>query len=413
MSASRDSRLRRWRAGARKQKGGGGGGLGLSPYHRSPLALAARMGAAADTPSPPARFALPRDGDEEEDEGEGEGGEGNDGGEAPTAAEPPQAPGRPGAGSGRERSAALDRAALRAAAAGGDTGRVRELLAGAPGADRKLLGAALHVSAAAGHAAVVRELLRQGADPDAVNMAGNTPTHRAAQHGHAGVLEELFAAACSLNVRNEDGKCAVAVAATAPVRAMIAAEAKARMPGGVRRCVGAGGSCGHAACDPGEKENRGGPEARTPTGGKPAAAPGDAQHKARPSPSPSPSPSVPEEFICRICLREYCSEAGTSPVCLPCGHTFCADCISTLQGTKGHYEVKTSFRCPLDRQVFSRNLQLKANETLQSLIHQYRDLVTAAKRPGGARASPRAALVDCATSPLALTPNGGDAGAGA
>jgi len=369
------------------------------------------MGAAADTPSPPARFALPRDEDEEEEE---EGGEGNDG-EGPAAAERPQEPGRTGAGrSGRGRSAAaaapaLDRAALRAAAAGGDAGRVRELLDGAPGADRKLLGAALHVSAAAGHAAVVRELLRRGADPDAVNMAGNTPTHRAAQHGHAGVLEELFAAACSLNVRNEDGKCAVAVAATAPVRAMIAAEAKARMPGGVRRCAGAGGPCGHAACDPGEKENRGGPAARTPTRGKPAAAPEDAPRQAR----PSPSPSVPEEFICRICLREYCSEAGTSPVCLPCGHTFCTDCISTLQGTKGHYEVKTSFRCPLDRQVFSRNLQLKANATLQSLIHQYRDLVTAAKRPGGARASPRAALVDCATSPLALTPNGGDAGAGA
>ena len=50
----------------------------------------------------------------------------------------------------------------------------------------------LHDAAGAGHAAIVRELLRHGADPDAVDMNGDTALHLAVAAGHEGAVWALL-----------------------------------------------------------------------------------------------------------------------------------------------------------------------------------------------------------------------------
>ena len=156
---------------------------------------------------------------------------------------------------------------------------------------------------------------------------------------------------------------------------------------------------------------------------------------SRPSPaspaamaSPQASGKARLELTCSICLTGYCSEPRTAPVTLPCGHTFCERCVARLQGSKGSKApadgFKTSFRCPLDRQVFSRNLKLSVNSILRDIIRDYGSLLSGCPQssprpsplpphrtasPGGVRPTARASSnpspvrrqrVDTATSPL-------------
>ena len=109
--------------------------------------------------------------------------------------------------------------------------------------------------------------------------------------------------------------------------------------------------------------------------------------------SQSPAPGkVRLELTCSICLTGYCTEPKTAPVTLPCGHTFCEGCVARLQGGKGSKAptdgFKTSFRCPLDRQVFSRNLKLSVNSVLRDIIRDYGSLLSGLPQPSPPQPSP-------------------------
>ena len=113
-------------------------------------------------------------------------------------------------------------------------------------------------------------------------------------------------------------------------------------------------------------------------------------------PSASSQASAPGkarlELTCSICLTGYCTEPKTAPVTLPCGHTFCEGCVARLQGGKGSKAptdgFKTSFRCPLDRQVFSRNLKLSVNSVLRDIIRDYGSLLSGLPQPSPLQPSP-------------------------
>lgn len=73
-----------------------------------------------------------------------------------------------------------------------------------------------------------------------------------------------------------------------------------------------------------------------------------------------------DDLKCAVCLRDFCSEGdGSAPVTLPCGHNFCDDCVEHMRG-KG--ETTRAFKCPLDRTMFSRNMELRVNGTMRDLI---------------------------------------------
>ena len=135
-----------------------------------------------------------------------------------------------------------------------------------------------------------------------------------------------------------------------------------------------------------------------------------------------------ESHTCPICYELMVPPAHSPTLLFPCGHTFCERCVARLQGSKGSKApadgFKTSFRCPLDRQVFSRNLKLSVNSILRDIIRDYGSLLSGCPQssprpspvpphrtasPGGVRPTARAGAkpspvrrqqVDTATSPL-------------
>jgi len=69
---------------------------------------------------------------------------------------------------------------------------------------------------------------------------------------------------------------------------------------------------------------------------------------------------------CSICLRDW--DIGTCvPKSLPCGHSFCIECLEDLYG-----KYKTGIVCPIDcidhKMVHSEYLSLPKNYSLLSLI---------------------------------------------
>uniref|UniRef100_UPI0037E6FF9D E3 ubiquitin-protein ligase TRIM21-like n=1 Tax=Semicossyphus pulcher TaxID=241346 RepID=UPI0037E6FF9D len=63
---------------------------------------------------------------------------------------------------------------------------------------------------------------------------------------------------------------------------------------------------------------------------------------------------VEDNFLCAICLDVF-----TKPVAIPCGHTFCRDCIT------GHWETrKPLFQCPLCKKEYSAMPELCVNTVL-------------------------------------------------
>ena len=75
-----------------------------------------------------------------------------------------------------------------------------------------------------------------------------------------------------------------------------------------------------------------------------------------------------DDLKCVVCLRDFCSDGeGSAPVTLPCGHNFCAECVGGMRGT-GDKDARRAFRCPLDRTMFSRHLELRVNGAMRDLI---------------------------------------------
>jgi ankyrin repeat protein len=92
--------------------------------------------------------------------------------------------------------------------------------------DKKVLGVALHLAVAGRHTECCRVLLFSGADVDEKNSTGNTCMHVAAEAGSQEVMELLFEFQASLNIRNADGKCAIAVSKNPATRQLISGEVK-------------------------------------------------------------------------------------------------------------------------------------------------------------------------------------------
>uniref|UniRef100_A0A8D0CWT3 RING-type domain-containing protein n=1 Tax=Sander lucioperca TaxID=283035 RepID=A0A8D0CWT3_SANLU len=67
-----------------------------------------------------------------------------------------------------------------------------------------------------------------------------------------------------------------------------------------------------------------------------------------------------EQFKCCICLDIY-----TKPATIPCGHTFCLDCID------GFWDTKTKAECPLCKETFRKRPQLRINKGYIQIIDFY------------------------------------------
>jgi ankyrin repeat protein len=64
------------------------------------------------------------------------------------------------------------------------------------------MSAALHAAAQAGDSAQIRSLLAAGANPNALNEAGDSPLHLAALNGHLEVVVALLEAGAEANARD-------------------------------------------------------------------------------------------------------------------------------------------------------------------------------------------------------------------
>ena len=304
------------------------------------------------------------------------------------------------------------RAALISAAVSGDGDSLRELLDAdapedvTPAIRSTFLGVALLRAAERGHAEILRTILLTGAvDVSKPNGAGDTALHVAAQGGNARCVETLLAGGANLTARNNEGKTPIAVSRNPAVRALISAEVGRRKDAerrarGSPRVVGDAGDAGRRNT-PGSarrgSRNDASPRARRDSDHSSASSPSPATGfggLCAPAPNPNvtpvrvsrstpkratperrapPSPGaarirarLADDLRCVVCLRDFCSEGeGTSPVTLPCGHNFCDECVG---GMRGRGDTARAFKCPLDRTMFSRNLELRVNTTMRDLI---------------------------------------------
>ncbi|XP_066521325.1 E3 ubiquitin/ISG15 ligase TRIM25 [Hoplias malabaricus] len=72
-----------------------------------------------------------------------------------------------------------------------------------------------------------------------------------------------------------------------------------------------------------------------------------------------------EQFNCPICL-----DLPTEPVTIPCGHSYCMECIADHWGTEG--QKSDTYSCPECRQTFSPRPQLCRNTMLAEAVEQLR-----------------------------------------
>ena len=264
-------------------------------------------------------------------------------------------------------------------------------------------------------------LLQHGAEHSRANGRGDTPLHVAAEAGHLRCVEALLAAGADLTARNGDGKTPIAMSRHPATRAAISAEATRRRNGTAASSAGGdgdgdgGGSGGgggggdadaradgaarvgasratrparewRAASTPppiavasSTAIDRGSPWGRSPaaTASSPLS-PLSPNNAARSSigqdraGTPAGTPlhrirsRLRDDLRCAVCLRDFCSEGeSSSPVTLPCGHSFCRECVGGMRGSGANTRP---FRCPLDRAMVSGNLDLRVNATMRDLI---------------------------------------------
>ncbi|KAM9425689.1 E3 ubiquitin-protein ligase TRIM21-like [Pholidichthys leucotaenia] len=76
----------------------------------------------------------------------------------------------------------------------------------------------------------------------------------------------------------------------------------------------------------------------------------------------SAATNLPSEdhFPCSVCLDVF-----TDPVAIPCGHSFCKNCIE-------HWNQSTIFKCPNCNEIFENKLQFKVNTFIRETISQFR-----------------------------------------
>ena len=265
-------------------------------------------------------------------------------------------------------------------------------------------------------------LLQHGAEHSRANGRGDTPLHVAAEAGHLRCVEALLAAGADLTARNGDGKTPIAMSRHPATRAAISAEATRRRNGTAASSAGGdgdgdgGGSGGgggggdadaradgaarvgasratrparewRAASTPppiavasSTAIDRGSPWGRSPAANASsplsplspnnAARSSIGQDRAAGTPAGTPLHRIRrrlrDDLRCAVCLRDFCSEGeSSSPVTLPCGHSFCRECVGGMRGSGANTRP---FRCPLDRAMVSGNLDLRVNATMRDLI---------------------------------------------
>ena len=264
-------------------------------------------------------------------------------------------------------------------------------------------------------------LLQHGAEHSRANGRGDTPLHVAAEAGHLRCVEALLAAGADLTARNGDGKTPIAMSRHPATRAAISAEATRRRNGTAASSAGGdgdgdgGGSGGgggggdadaradgaarvgasratrparewRAASTPppiavasSTAIDRGSPWGRSPAANASSPlSPLSPNNAARSSigqdraGTPAGTPlhrirsRLRDDLRCAVCLRDFCSEGeSSSPVTLPCGHSFCRECVGGMRGSGANTRP---FRCPLDRAMVSGNLDLRVNATMRDLI---------------------------------------------
>lgn len=274
------------------------------------------------------------------------------------------------------------RAALIAAAAAGDAATVRALADGPPPPDvspatkASFLSVALLRAAQGGHLEAVKALARvtdaredasdaPRVDVSRANADGNTPLHMACERGDARCVDVLLALGANLAARNAEGKTPIAVARTGGIRAAVAAEVERR------RDADASSSRQRTESEPLSSGHRpsssDGFATTTPRRRRMTSSSSSAEAPASPG-SAVIQQKLKDDLKCVVCLRDFCTDgAGSAPVTLPCGHNFCAECVGGMRGT-GDEDQRRAFRCPLDRTMFSRHLELRVNGAMRDLI---------------------------------------------
>ena len=303
------------------------------------------------------------------------------------------------------------------------------------------LGVALMRACERGCADAVAVMLDHGAEHSRANARGDTPLHVAAEHGHLGCVNALLGAGADLTARNHDGKTPIAMTRHPPTRAAISAEATRRRNGGTSTAGTSGPLDGPAMRQAertrddgtiGDNENNSGGDdvdarvrnrqwraASTPppiTTVTSSSSPNRPRGWGRSTPLSPLSPNVRlaspmglkggerkmmredttagtplhrvrtrlrDDLRCAVCLRDFCTEGelkSTSPVTLPCGHSFCLECVVGMRGSGSNTRP---FRCPLDRSMVSGNLDLRVNATMRDLIRLVGRKLTVGGDAGG------------------------------
>ncbi|XP_078138265.1 E3 ubiquitin-protein ligase TRIM39-like [Centroberyx gerrardi] len=68
-----------------------------------------------------------------------------------------------------------------------------------------------------------------------------------------------------------------------------------------------------------------------------------------------------EQFLCSICLDVF-----TDPVSIPCGHSFCKNCITQ------HWDINAPCQCPMCKEVFNTRPELHVSSLLSEIAAQFR-----------------------------------------
>lgn len=303
------------------------------------------------------------------------------------------------------------------------------------------LGVALMRACERGCADAVAVMLDHEAEHSRANARGDTPLHVAAEHGHLGCVNALLGAGADLTARNHDGKTPIAMTRHPPTRAAISAEASRRRNGGTSTAGTSGPLDGPAMRQAertrddgtiGDNENNSGGDdvdarvrnrqwraASTPppiTTVTSSSSPNRPRGWGRSTPLSPLSPNarlasplglkgderktmredttagtplhrvrsrLRDDLRCAVCLRDFCTEGevpSTSPVTLPCGHSFCLECVVGMRGSGADTRP---FRCPLDRSMVSGNLDLRVNATMRDLIRLVGRKLTVGGDAGG------------------------------